>query len=170
MEGEIVNRVAKSPLITIDLEEYYPQGTRTSFDLKNWLWEGLVLKEKEFRAAIEEHDWKKYDDHYVALNCSTDAIVPAWAYMMVAVKLKPYARLVIEGNLEDLETVLYKDIVDNLEIETFSDKPVIIKGCAHKPVPGNGYVHLVSRLEGVARSIQYGEACSSVPLFKKPKK
>ncbi|NNL79939.1 MAG: DUF2480 family protein [Flavobacteriaceae bacterium] len=169
MEGEIVNRVAKSSLITIDLEEFYPDGNRVVFDIKDWLWEGLVLKEKEFRSAINDHNWEEYEDKFIAINCSGDAIIPAWAYMLVAVKLKPYAKRIVHGNLKDLETALFIDVVETLDLQPFKDKPIIIKGCSQKPVPENAYIHLISRLEGVARSIQYGEACSSVPLYKKSK-
>lgn len=169
MAEEIINRVAKSSLITIDLEDYYPTGERVVLDLKDWLWQGLVIREKEFRQSVKDHDWSAYQNKYVALLCSADAIVPAWAFMLIAVNLKPHAKRVVFGNPETLEIVLYQDIIDDMEMNEFKDKPVIIKGCSHKPVPANAYIHLISRLEGVARSIQYGEACSSVPLYKKSK-
>ncbi len=169
MEGEIVNRVAKSPLITIDLEDYYSAGERVILDLKEWLWQGLVIREKDFRQAVKDHSWSDYEGKFVAIYCSSDAVVPTWAYMLLAVHLKPYARHMVFGDLSALETSLYQDILNNLDLSRFKDQPVIIKGCSNKPVPGNAYIQLISRLEGVARSIQFGEACSSVPLYKKKK-
>ena len=170
MADEIVNRVAKSSLVTIDLEDYYPDGRRLVFDIKDWLWEGLVLRETEFRAAVKAHDWSGYKNAYVALTCSTDAIIPAWAYMLISVHLQPFAKHVSIGSLEDLESSIYQDIINSLELQQFRGKPLIIKGCSNKPVPSNAYVFLINKLKTVARSIQYGEACSSVPLFKSPKK
>ncbi|QLG45361.1 DUF2480 family protein [Costertonia aggregata] len=167
MPEEIVNRVAQSKLITIDLEDYYPQGPRVVLDIKDWLHEGFILREKEFRAHIEEHEWEQYKGTYVALTCSTDAIVPGWAFMLVNTKLQPYAKKVVQGTLENLETSLYQSIIGNLDISGFKDKPVIIKGCSNKPVPANAYLFLTHKLQSVVKSIMYGEACSSVPLFKR---
>ncbi|MBO6605208.1 DUF2480 family protein [Psychroserpens sp.] len=167
MEKEIINRVAQSKLKVIDLEDYYPEGQRFLFDIKDWLYEGLVLREKDFRNYIKEYDWSKHQDQYVALSCTTDAIIPAWAYMLLTVSLKPIAKKVCIGNLEMLETLLYQDLIQDLDVEPFLDKPVIIKGCANKPVPVNAYTMLTERLKPYAKSIMYGEACSSVPLYKK---
>ncbi len=167
MEDEIINRVAQSKLITIDLEEFYPPGLRSNVDISKWLYEGLVLREKEFRNAIAQYDWAVHSDSYIALSCSTDAIVPAWAYMLVTTKLAPYARRVVMGNTEQLETTLYQDVISKMDIEPYRDKPVIIKGCSNKPVPSNAYIMLTEKLQSVAKSIMYGEACSSVPLFKR---
>lgn len=167
MQEEIINRVANSKLVVIDLEEYYPKGKRVVIDLKDWLYEGLVLREKEFRAHVEGHDWSRFQDSYVALTCSTDAIVPSWAYMLMTISLEPYARHIVIGNLEQLESSLYQDIIDNIDLEPYKDKSLIIKGCSHKPVPANAYILLSKRLKPIARSIMYGEACSAVPLYKK---
>ena len=167
MAGEIVNRVANSKLVTIDLEDYYPGGTRTLFDIKDWLYQGLVLKEKEFRQHVKTHDWEQYKDHYMAVYCSSDAIIPSWTYMLVAMHAEPFVKKVIVGSLETLESVLFHSIIDALDVSKFEDKPVIIKGCANKPIPDNAYVLLSQKLKGHARSIMYGEACSSVPLFKR---
>ena len=167
MKDEIINRVANSKLVTIDLEDFYPQGQRVLFDIKDWLYEGLVLREKEFRQEVNSHDWKQYQDNYVALTCSTDAIVPAWAYMLLSTQLEPYVVKVIIGNLDLLETSVYQDIINNLDVSEFKDKPIIIKGCSTKPVPANAYVMLTSVLKPFAKSIMYGEACSSVPLYKR---
>ena len=169
MSEEIVNRVAQSKLITFDLEDYYPKGERKVLDIKDWLYEGFILREKEFRIHVEAHDWTEYQDAYVALQCSSDAIVPGWAFMLVASKLQPYAKKVVQGNLDQLETALYQSILENLDVTEFMDKPVIIKGCSHKPVPENAYIMAVSKIQEVAKSVMYGEACSSVPLFKRKK-
>lgn len=167
MEGEIVNRVANSKLITIDLEEFYPQGPRIVLDIKDWLLEGLVLREKDFRTSVKEHDWSRYEKAFVVLTCSTDAIIPGWAYMLVATYLSPVAKKVVTGDLETLETVLYTEIIQQLDISVYEGLPVIIKGCSRKPVPKNAYLQLINRLQPITKSIMYGEACSSVPLHKK---
>lgn len=167
MAEEIVNRVAASKLVTLDLEDYYPEGERVVLDIKKWLFEGIILKEKDFRSFVSEHDWEQYKDTYVALHCSSDAIIPGWAYMLITTKLQPYAKQIVLGDLEMLETVIFKDVIEKFEVEPFKDKPVIIKGCINKPVPKNAYIWATYKLQGVAKSIMYGEACSSVPLFKK---
>lgn len=167
MADEIVNRVANSKLQVIDLEDFYPQGKRVLFDIKDWLLEGLVLREKDFRASVSNHDWSQYKDNYVALYCSTDAIVPDWAYMLIAVQLQDIARLSIIGNLDHLESILYSQIISELDISTYKNLPVIIKGCSNKPVPANALVLLTQKLKPIAKSIMFGEACSSVPLYRK---
>lgn len=167
MSEEIVNRVAQSKLITFDLEDYYPAGKRVILDLKDWLFEGFILREKEFRAYAEEHDWESYKEAYVALNCSTDAIIPGWANMLIASKLEPFAKKVVVGNLEQLETSIYQSVIETIDVSSFADKLVIIKGCSNKPVPANAYVWMTAKLQRVAKSVMYGEACSSVPLFKR---
>lgn len=167
MSEEIINRVAQSKLITFDLEDYYPAGERVILDLKDWLFEGFILREKEFRAFAEDHDWAIYNDAYVALNCSTDAIIPGWANMLIASKLEPFAKKVVAGDLEQLETSIYQSIITDLDVSPFLDKLVIIKGCSNKPVPANAYIWMTAKLQTVAKSVMYGEACSSVPLFKR---
>lgn len=165
--SEIVNRVAQSKLLTFDLEDYYPAGERVLLDIKEWLYEEIILKEKDFRAHVASHDWEQYKNVFVALCCSSDAIIPGWAYMLVSTKLQPYAKKVVLGSLEDLETTLFQAIIEDLDISDFKDKPVIIKGCSNKPVPPNAYLWATIKLQAVAKSIMYGEACSSVPLFKR---
>lgn len=167
MAEEIINRVANSKLKVIDLEDYYPKGERVLFDIKDWLMEGLVLREKDFRAFVAEHNWSQYTDCYVALHCSTDAIVPDWAYMLISIELQPYAKLSVIGSLNDLESILYAKIISNLDISIYEGLPVIIKGCSHKPVPSNALLLLTQKLKPITRSIMFGEACSSVPLYKK---
>lgn len=167
MEKEIVNRVAKSPIITFDLEDLYPKGTRIQLDISQWLFEGFLLKEKEFRTAVSAHNWSQYQDHYLALYCSTDAILPAWAFLLVATHATPFCKKVITGSLEELESILYATIIEGIDTAPYTDKPVIIKGCANKPIPANAYLLLGQKLQPVAKSLMYGEACSAVPLFKK---
>lgn len=169
MEEEIINRVANSKLVVFDLEDYYPKGTRTIFDIKDWLYEGFVLREKEFREHIKLHDWEQYQDCYVALTCSTDAIIPAWAYTLIGLELESISKKTIIGDLVLLETSIYQDIINRLNLEEYLGKPVIIKGCSNKPVPQNAYIMIAEKLKPFAISIMYGEACSSVPLYKKPK-
>lgn len=170
MADEIVNRVANSKLITIDLEDYYPEGKRVLFDIKYWLYEGLVLRETDFREKAKNYDWSQYQKSYVALTCSSDATIPAWAYMLLIVYLEPFVEKALIGDLEALETSIYQDIIYGLDTSEFADKPIIIKGCNNKPVPANAYIMLINKLKPIARSIMYGEACSAVPLFKKQKK
>lgn len=169
MEEEIVNRVAKSPLINIDLEEFYPEGKRILFDIKDWLFEGIILKEKDFRQSVADHDWSQYQDSYVALTCSEDAIIPSWAYLLLSSELAPYANKVVVGDLELLETSIYQKIISDLDISSYKDKPIIIKGCADKPIPPSAFSFLIDRIQPVAKNIMYGEACSTVPLYKRKK-
>jgi len=167
MADEIINRVANSKLVTVNLEDYYPKGQRVLFDVKDWLFEGFVLREKDFRNQVSEHNWEQYQNSYVALTCSSDAIIPGWAYMLISIHLEPYAAKVVIGNLEQLETSIYQDVIHNLDVSDFEGKPLIIKGCSKKPVPQNAYIMLANKLKPIAKSIMYGEACSSVPLYKK---
>ncbi len=167
MAQEIINRVAQSNLVTFDLEDYYPKGERIVLDVKEWLHEGYILKEKEFRSYVNEHDWPQYKDAFIALTCSTDAIIPGWANMLIASKLQPYSKMFVVGDLEQLETSLYQSTIEKLDITPFKDKQVIIKGCSVKPVPPNAYLWATIKIQTVAKSVMYGEACSSVPLFKK---
>jgi len=166
MEEEIVNRVANSKLKTFDLEEIYPTGERILFDIKDWLFEELILKEKDFRAYVKEHDWSQYKDSFVAIHCSVDAIIPTWAYMLVSTELMSYAKKVVIGDLEILETIIFQELINELDLNDFSDRPVIIKGCADKYIPNSAFGLLISKIQPVAKSILFGEACSTVPLFK----
>ena len=164
---EIINRVANSKLVTFNLEDFYPKGERVTFDISQWLIEGIVLRESDFREKAKEHDWTQYRDKYVALFCSTDAIVPGWAYLLLSLQLAPFTKKVTVGSLDELESILFAELLQNLDISEYKDKPIIIKGCAHKSIPQNAYVLLAQKLQPIAKSIMYGEACSSVPLFKK---
>ncbi|WP_299181943.1 DUF2480 family protein [uncultured Aquimarina sp.] len=168
MAEEIINRVANNTkLFTIDLEDYYPEGDRILFDIKDWLFEGFILKEKDFRESVSNYDWSQYQNKYVALHCSTDAIIPGWAYLLLTTRLIPFAKKVVVGSLENIETILFTHIIDKLDVSEYQDKLLIIKGCSNKPVPESAYIELIQKLQPVAKSIMYGEACSSVPLFKR---
>lgn len=162
-----MNRVAASGLITIDPASYYPEGERLVYDVKENLFQGLILREKEFRAFLKEHDFSQYKGKFVAITCSADAIVPTWAYMLLASHMHPYAKKTVFGTSETLETVLYLEALNQADLEQFRDKRLIIKGCGDVPVPEAGYVELTNRLRDLAQSIMYGEACSTVPVYKR---
>lgn len=170
METElIVNRVAKSGLVTLDLEDYYHAGERLVYDLKDNLYMGLILKEKDFREFLKSHDWSQYAGKNVAVTCSEDAIVPTWAYMLLTTYLEPHAYTVVFGSLQDLEEKLYFDAINRINIEDYRDSRVVVKGCSKVPVPTAAYVEITRRLRPVAQSIMFGEPCSTVPLYKRPK-
>ncbi len=167
MPPKIVNKVANSQLKTIDLEELYPQGTRVVIDIKKWLFQELILKETEFREHLKNYNWEQYKDQYVALNCSSDAIIPSWAFMLITTYVSPFAKKVVVGNISSLETSIYQSVIANFNIEEYKNKPVIIKGCANKPIPETAYIQLIEKLQPIVKSIMFGEACSTVPLFKR---
>ena len=167
MPNEIVNRVANSNLKTIDLETFYPKGTRTVIDIKQWLHQALVLKEVEFRAHLKNHNWSQYQNHYIALTCSSEAIIPSWAFMLITSYVAPFAKKIVVGNLNTLETAIFQTIIANFSVESFKNKPVIIKGCTNKPIPETAYIQLIEKLQPVVKSLLFGEACSTVPLFKR---
>jgi hypothetical protein len=166
MDVEIINRIANSKLVSIDLEDFYPTGERISFDIKKWLFDESILIEKEFRTRVKNHDWSQYKNAFVALHCSADAIIPSWAYLLISVNLSPYTNRIVVGDFKTIETVLFNEIISNLDIELYRNKHVLIKGCSDKPIPESAYVQLAQRLVHVATSVMYGEACSSVPLYK----
>ncbi|NMM47261.1 DUF2480 family protein [Marinigracilibium pacificum] len=170
MAEEIINRVANSPLISIDLETLIDDLERTTFDLKDLLFQGLVLREKEFRQFVKEHDWSQYANKHVGIYCSTDAIIPTWAYMIITSKLSPYVASVNFGDLEDINRIIIDKVIDELNVEEYRDKKVVIKGCSKKEVPVSAYVRLTEKLLPVISSIMYGEPCSTVPVYKNIKK
>lgn len=169
MSKEIINKVANSVLEVFDLEDYYPLGTRTQIDISQWLYEGFLLKEKDFRESLKNHEWSQYQGHFVAIHCSTEAIIPAWASILVASHALPFVRKAVLGNLSDLETSIYQEILSKIDYSQYQDKPVIIKGCSKKPVPESAYILAIQHLQPISKSIMYGEACSAVPLYKKSK-
>ena len=169
MAHTIVNRIAESALITFDLEDLYQIGERKSIDLSQWLYEGLILKEKEYRAHLNAHEWSTYQDQFISLHCSTEAILPAWAFLLLTTYLQPFARKVVIGSIQDLEVQLFSEEIQLLDVTPFKDKPVIIRGCSDKTVPQDAYAKLITKLQPVVKSLFFGEACSSVPLYKRKK-
>ncbi|MEM8568903.1 MAG: DUF2480 family protein [Bacteroidota bacterium] len=166
---EIVNKVALSPLVTIDLEEYYHHGERLVFDIKDWLFQKMILKERDFRAYVREHDWSQYLGKNVALMCSVDVIIPAWAYMLITSRLKE-ANKVVLGNLQQLELSLFEEALNKIDLNELKDSKVVIKGCGDLPVPDAAYVQITQLLTPVVSSLMYGEPCSTVPVYKVPRK
>lgn len=164
---EITNKVQQSGLISIDLEELFPKGERASYDLAQNLWQGLALKEKDFREFISQNDWKSFQDKYVAIHCSVDAIIPTWAYMLLSTALQPYAKKIVYGNPEHLERVLFHELVSSIDEKKYQDARVVIKGCSNLPVPNSAYVDLTNKLLPVVKSLMFGEPCSTVPIYKK---
>ena len=167
IQENIINKVANSGLVTLNLEEYFHNGERVVYDIKDNLFHGLILKEQDFRAFIKEHDWSQYQDKNISIICSADAIVPTWAYMLLANKLKPYANEVVFGGLEVLEAVLFTKALAKIDLNTYAGARVVIKGCADIDVPVSAYVEITSLLTPVVKSMMYGEPCSTVPIYKK---
>ena len=163
-EEPIVNRVANSPLKTFDLETLYVEGVRTTLDIAQWFEEGELLRESSFRNALKAADLEKYKGAHVALQCSSDTILPQWTYSLVTTTLSPIAQTVIVGDLEQLEVVLYERALAKVDFSIYKDVPVILKGCSKKPVPDQAYVSAAMALKKVAKKLMYGEACSAVPL------
>jgi hypothetical protein len=167
IQENIINKVAQSGLISFDLADLYPQGERVVYDIKDNLFHGLMLREKDFREFVKEHDWSSYAGKHIAVICSADAIVPTWAYMLLASKLAPFAASVVFGDLETLETVLFQQELNKLDLENFRDQRIVVKGCGDIAVPTSAFVQLTGKLTGIAKSIMYGEPCSTVPIYKK---
>lgn len=167
MSETFVNKVAESGLVSFDLEEYYPKGEIKTFDLKEYLFMGLILKEKDFRAALQSTDWPVYQDAYVAITCTADAIIPMWAYMLVASYLQPFAKEVVFGDEKKLiSSVLLKNLAA-VKGEDYTDQRVVVKGCGEVDIPETAYVEITHKLRPFVKSIMYGEPCSTVPIYKK---
>ena len=164
---EIVNRVANSALTVFDLEDYFPSAPIVGVDISQWLEEGFLLREKDYRERLKNEDWSRFQGKYVHVYCSTDAIVPTWASLLVMVYLQPVAEFVQLGTEEDLLISYYEKYLAALDFTTFQDKPIILKGCSRKPVPSSAYITALRYLQNQAKSIMFGEACSAVPLYKK---
>jgi hypothetical protein len=169
VEEEIINRVAQSQLLTINLEDLYEPDDRIVYDLKDNLFEGIILKEKDFRHFLKSNDWTVYQDKHVAIFCSIDAIIPTWAYMLLAVNIEPHAKTIVYGDLSVLEDELFKRALKKIDPLVYQNKKVVIKGCGKIDVPTSAYVELTSLLRPFAASIMYGEPCSTVPIYKKSK-
>ena len=163
----IVNKVSQSGLAEIDLETFYDEAPREIYDIKEQLFMGLMLKEKEFREFIKSNEWSKYAGKHVAIICSADAIVPTWAYMLVANKLSGVAKSFVFGDLNVLEFSLFKEKIDGINLDEYKDQRVVVKGCSKKPVPVSAYVYLTEKLTPIVKSIMYGEPCSTVPVYKR---
>lgn len=167
MDNEIVNKVSTSGIVTINLEDFYIKGERVLFDIKPLLFQELILKEKDFREFIKNNDWSQYQNKMVALTCTADAIVPTWAYMLLTLALKPFAKKVVFGDLQSLETLLFAEQLEKVDVKDYKDARVVIKGCGDIDLPKNAYVQLTALLQPYVKSIMYGEPCSTVPLYKK---
>jgi len=163
---EIRNKVAESGLITLSLEDYYPRAKRMNLDIAPWLYEGIMLREKEFRAHLKEHDWLQYKEACVAVYCSEDAIIPQWAYMLIGTYLEDLAKRVVYGSLEQLEMLLMEESLAAIDWDQYKDKRVIIKGCGDLPIPPQSYLSIAMHLKPRVKSLLFGEACSTVPIYK----
>jgi len=169
MEDLIVNKVAESGLITLDLEAFYPKEETAVFDLKEHLFMGMILKEKDYREALKNLDWSFYQNKNVCITCTADAVIPVWAYMLTATYLEPLAKDVIFGNEDFLHRALFLKNLSKIDTTEFADKRVVIKGCGDKNITETAYVEITKLLRPLAKSIMYGEPCSTVPIYKKPK-
>jgi len=168
MSEPIINKVAESGLISLDLEHYYPRGEMAVFDMKDHLFMGMILKEKDFREALKNLDWSAYKDKNVALTCSADAIIPVWAWMLVATYLQPVAKEIVMGDEKELHKTLFLKNLSQIDMNEFADKRIVVKGCGETPIDDFVYMEITKMLRPVAKSIMYGEPCSTVPLYKKP--
>jgi hypothetical protein len=167
MSEAIINKVANSGLVTLDLEKYLPVGEMSNFDLKDYLFMGLILKEKDFREALKNLDWSVYQDKNVAIICSADAIIPVWAYMLVARYLEPVAKEIYMGSMADMYKHIFLKNLASINPEEFSDQRIVVKGCGEIPIENFAYAEITKILRPVAKSIMYGEPCSTVPIYKK---
>ena len=167
MAEEIVNRVAKSGLIQLDLEALLPDADVSELDISPWLFEGMVLREKDFKTHLTEHNWEQYKGHYLAIHCSEEAIIPPWAYMMIVREAAPFAIKVYKGDRQFAYNMLIKEAIDNLDIEAYKDGKVVIKGCGSGKFDEFAYAAIAQKLIGVAKSMMYGEPCSTVPIYKR---
>ncbi|MCF6352276.1 MAG: DUF2480 family protein [Cyclobacteriaceae bacterium] len=170
MSNQIINRVAGSAIISLDLEDFYPKGERVVFDIKGNLYEETILREKEFRLFIKEHNWSNYKNKNIAITCSVDAIVPTWAFMLIASKLSSVANHITFGTLAELEKELFTMALNQLNVADYQEAKVVVKGCSGNAIPTSAYVDLVRILQPVVSSLMFGEPCSTVPVYKKPKK
>ena len=163
----IINKVAESGIVSFNLEDLYPKEEIKVFDLKDFLFMGLILKEKDYRQALQQLDWEPFTNKNVAITCTADAIIPVWAYILAVTYLQPIAREVVMGNENQLiETVLANRIAQ-LDLHEFEDKRIVIKGCGEVHIPESAYVAITQKIRPVVKSIMYGEPCSTVPLYKK---
>lgn len=167
MSEPLINKVAESGLVTLDLEQYYPKGETAVFDLKDYLFMGMILKEKDYREGLKTTDWSLYNGKNVALTCSADAIIPVWAWMLAAAYLQPVAKELVMGDEKELHKQLYLKNIAAINPEEFAGKRMVIKGCGETPIADFVYMEVTKKLLPVAKSIMYGEPCSTVPVYKK---
>ena len=163
----LINRVSNSSLETINLEKFFPEGEIATFDIKTYLFKELILKEKDFRAALKAHDWSQYQDKTLLVYCSSNAIIPVWSYMLIAAYATPFATQLFQGNADSYYQAAFTIALDKIDWSMYEGKPVVIKGCSDKPVPPSAYMDLTRLLQPIARSIMYGEPCSTVPIYKR---
>jgi len=167
MSEAIVNKVSESGLITLDLEQYYPREEVVLYDLKDYLFMGLILKEKDFRESLKNLDWEVYKNKYVGVTCSADAIIPPWAYMLAASYLQPVAKDVIMGDEKEVHKTIFLKNIQRIEANEFTGQRVVVKGCGDKPIGEFAYMEITKLLRPVVKTIMYGEPCSTVPIYKK---
>jgi len=166
MSEDIINRVAKSGIVSIDLGEYYPVEEIAELDLKPWLFKGLILKEADFRKDIEEYNWQQFNGKRVAVFCSADAIIPVWAYMLISMKLTGAAKGIVFGSKSNLLSQYYHDTLNKIDLSEYKGHRIVIKGCGDKDVPESAYLEITQLLVPIAKTIMYGEPCSTVPVYK----
>jgi hypothetical protein len=166
-EFYIENKVANSGIITLNLEDYFDNRPQVLLDIKPWLFREMIVREKDFREQVKNHNWSQYTQQNLAITCTADAIVPTWAYMLISIAAAPYASKVVFGGLDVLNTILMEEALNKIDLGMYADKRIIVKGCGEKPIPVSAYVSITNKLLPHAKSIMYGEACSNVPLYKK---
>lgn len=167
MEEAIVNKVTQSALVTLDLERFYPSEQIELFDVRDYLYMELILKEKDYRDTLKSLDWSSYENKYVAITCTADAIIPLWAYMLAVAYLQPFAKDIVFGTPDEAFRILFLKNLQQIDAQEFKDKRVVVKGCGDKMIPENAFVEITKILRPVAKSIMYGEPCSTVPIYKR---
>lgn len=167
--GEIINRIALSPLVTYDLADHHDSAERVGIDIKDQLFRGMILREKDFRDYLAAENWERFSGQHVHIYCSVDAIIPGWAWMLLSIQLEPHAKTLVYGSREDLEREIWRNILDQIDYEELTDKKIVVKGCGDIDIPDATYVEFIRRLRPIANKLMYGEPCSTVPLYKKPK-
>lgn len=167
--SEIVNKVAQSGIITLDLEDLIPDRVESTIDIFSQLFQGLILREKDFRAWVKEHNWSQYSNHNVAVYCSSDAVIPTWAYMLISAALQPYTEHVFFTIPESLSALVAERALAHIDASEYTDKRVVIKGCGNRAISNHAYVLLTHKLVSTAKTVMFGEPCSTVPVYKQRK-
>ncbi len=164
--GEIENKIAKSGLETLELGDLYDPTPKASLDIKPWLFQEMIVKEKEFKKHLNEHDWTQYQGHYVCFFSSVDAIIPNWAWLMIANKLQNNCKRYFNGTPQQFNEVLFNESITQFDVTHFHNKRVLIKGCSDKEIPSSAFSTMASKLLPIVKSLMFGEACSNVPIYK----